>query len=110
VVCANDQTALGVMHALRLAGVSVPAQVAVTGFDDIPMARHVQPLLTTVRQPIGELGSTAFELLYAMLGRDEPPERDITLPTRLMCRESCGCQPGSGGLAGVTDLAARRTR
>jgi LacI family transcriptional regulator len=111
IVCANDQTALGVLHGLRRAGVSVPGEVAVTGFDDIPMARHVQPLLTTVRQPIAELGSTAFELLYAMIQHEEPAMRDIALPTRLMCRESCGCQADSGRLAGVADLsAARRSR
>jgi LacI family transcriptional regulator len=108
IVCANDQTALGVMYALRRSGVDVPGQVAVTGFDDIPMARHVQPLMTTVRQPIGELGETAFEVLYSMISREAPVERDIALPTRLMCRESCGCQAGSGRLAGVTDLSSVR--
>jgi LacI family transcriptional regulator len=116
IVCANDLTALGVMYALRRYGVDVPGQVAVTGFDDVPMARHVQPLLTTVRQPIGELGETAFEVLYSMIGREAPDERDIALPTRLMCRESCGCQAGSttvrdgvnGRLAGVTDLSSVR--
>jgi LacI family transcriptional regulator len=109
IVCANDQTALGVMHALRRSGVEVPGQVAVTGFDDIPMARHVHPLLTTVRQPIGELGETAFEMLYSMISRETPGERDISLPTRLMCRESCGCQAGSGRMAGVTDLSSVRS-
>jgi LacI family transcriptional regulator len=108
IVCANDQTALGVMHALRRSGVNVPEQVAVTGFDDIPMARHVQPLLTTVRQPIGELGETAFEVLYSMISRETPAERDISLPTRLMCRESCGCQADSGRLGGVTQLSSVR--
>ena len=108
IVCANDLTALGVMYALRRYGVDVPGQVAVTGFDDVPMARHVQPLLTTVRQPIGELGETAFEVLYSMIGREAPAERDIALPTRLMCRESCGCQADGGRLAGVTDLSSVR--
>jgi LacI family transcriptional regulator len=108
IVCANDQTALGVMYALRRSGVTVPEQVAVTGFDDIPMARNVHPLLTTVRQPIRELGETAFEVLYSMVSREVPAERDIALPTRLMCRESCGCQAGTGRLADVTDLSAAR--
>jgi DNA-binding LacI/PurR family transcriptional regulator len=67
----------------------------------------VHPLLTTVRQPIGELGETAFEMLYSMIGRELAGERDVSLPTRLMCRESCGCQAG-GRLAGVTDLASVR--
>ena len=74
----------------------------------IPMARNVHPLLTTVRQPIRDLGETAFEVLYAMMSREAPAERDIALPTRLMCRESCGCQAGTGRLAGVTDLSAAR--
>jgi hypothetical protein len=43
-----------------------------------------------------------------MIGREAPAERDIALPTRLMCRETCGCQAGSGRLAGVTDLSAAR--
>jgi len=89
--------------------VDVPGKVAVTGFDDVPMARHVQPLLTTVRQPIGSLGETAFEVLYSMISRETPPERDISLPTRLMCRESCGCQADmTSRLASVTDLTSAR--
>lgn len=107
IVCANDQSALGAMYVLRRSGVEVPGQVAVTGFDDIPMARHLHPQLTTVRQPIGELGETAFEVLYSMISREQPAESDIALPTRLMCRESCGCQPGAT-LAGVTDLSTVR--
>jgi LacI family transcriptional regulator len=116
IVCANDQTALGVMYVLRRSGVDVPGEVAVTGFDDIPMARHVHPQLTTVKQPIGELGETAFEILYSMISREQtgPAERDIVLPTRLVCRESCGCQPGavpagtSPVRSNVTELASVR--
>ncbi len=91
IVCANDQTALGVMSALRKHGVDVPGQVAVTGFDDIPLARHLRTGLTTVRQPIKQLGSTAFDVLYSMLNRERLPARDIVLPTELIRRESCGC-------------------
>jgi LacI family transcriptional regulator len=91
IVCANDQTALGVMYVLRSHGISVPHDVAVTGFDDIPMAKHLHPGLTTVKQPIGELGETAFEVLYAMIAREQHNERDIVLPARLIRRESCGC-------------------
>jgi LacI family transcriptional regulator len=91
IVCANDQTALGVMSALRKHGISVPGTVAVTGFDDIPLARHLRISLTTVRQPIRPLGTAAFEVLYSMLNRDPLPARDIVLPTELIRRESCGC-------------------
>jgi LacI family transcriptional regulator len=91
VVCANDQTAFGVMSALRKHGISVPGQVAVTGFDDIPLARHLRTSLTTVRQPIKQLGTAAFDVLYSMLNRERLPARDIVLPTELIRRESCGC-------------------
>jgi LacI family transcriptional regulator len=93
IACANDQTALGVIYALRQHGVDVPGDVAVTGFDDIPMARHLRPQLTTVRQPIQEIGATAFEVLYSMISAAEPAQRDIVLPTQLIPRESCGCRP-----------------
>jgi LacI family transcriptional regulator len=91
IVCANDQTAFGVMSALRKHGLSVPGQVAVTGFDDIPLARHLRTSLTTVRQPIKQMGTVAFDVLYSMLNRERLPARDIVLPTELIRRESCGC-------------------
>jgi LacI family transcriptional regulator len=90
IVCANDQTALGVMHALARRGIEVPGDVAVTGFDDIPVARHMRPPLTTVRQPIRELGAMAFDVLYSKIA-GAGGERDLLLPVRLVVRESCGC-------------------
>jgi LacI family transcriptional regulator len=96
IACANDQTALGVMSALREHGVAVPGQVAVTGFDDIPMARHLRTPLTTVRQPIREMGRTAFDVLYSMISGQQPPQCDIVLATELVRRESCGCPAETG--------------
>ncbi len=100
IVCANDQSAIGVLHALAAHGISVPGDVAVTGFDDMPVARHLRPQLTSVRQSIQDLGATAFETLYSMINRsgqakESPRGRDIALPTRLVRRESCGCGPQS---------------
>jgi LacI family transcriptional regulator len=95
IACANDLTALGVMSALREHGIAVPDEVAVTGFDDIPMARHLRTSLTTVRQPIKQIGATAFDVLYSMIDRQQPRSRDIVLPTQLIRRESCGCRTGS---------------
>ena len=69
----------------------VPGEVAVTGFDDIPVARRLRPGLTTVRQPIQELGATAFELLESLVRNGQPEPRDVILPTRLIRRQSCGC-------------------
>jgi LacI family transcriptional regulator len=93
IACANDQSALGVVYALMQHGLDVPGDVAVTGFDDIPVARHLRPQLTTVRQPIQELGATAFEVLYSMINDAGHAPRNIVLPTRLVPRESCGCRP-----------------
>jgi LacI family transcriptional regulator, galactose operon repressor len=93
IACANDQTALGVVYALMRHGIEVPGGVAITGFDDIPVARHIRPQLTTVRQPITDLGTTAFETLYSMITDGARPKYDIILPTRLIRRESCGCPP-----------------
>ncbi len=102
IMCANDQTAIGVLYALAEHGIRVPEDVAVTGFDDIPVARHLRPRLTTVRQPIQRLGATAFELLYALISGDRPAEREVVLPTSLVRRGSCGCTPslGEGRLSG----------
>jgi LacI family transcriptional regulator len=98
IVCANDQSAIGVLHALAMHNIAVPGEVAVTGFDDIPVARHLQPQLTSIRQSIQDLGATAFETLYSMIGRmassgDNARGRDIALPTKVVRRESCGCPP-----------------
>ena len=100
IACANDQTALGVVYALVRHGIDVPGGMAVTGFDDIPVARHLHPQLTTVRQPITDLGATAFETLYSMIIDGSQQRHDVILPTRLIRRESCGCPPQS--FPGVT--------
>lgn len=102
IVCANDQSAIGVLHALAQHGIAVPGDVAVTGFDDIPVARHLRPQLTSVRQSIQDVGATAFETLYSMIGQvggvgGDARGRDIALPTRLVRRESCGCSSQSAG-------------
>ena len=102
IACANDQTALGVLYTLAAHGVDVPGQVAVTGFDDIPVARHLRPQLTTVRQPIQDLGATAFEVLHSMISSGPPAIRDFVLPTRLVRRESCGCPPEAARPARLT--------
>ena len=96
IVCANDQTALGAMHALARRGLRVPADVAVTGFDDVPVARHLHPPLTTVRQPMQELGATAFEVLYSKISTGKG-DADVVLPVQLIVRESCGCTAMGNG-------------
>jgi LacI family transcriptional regulator len=93
VVCANDQMAIGVLRGLQQAGVRIPADVAVTGFDDVHASRVIDPPLTTVSQPFRDLGSRATHRLLARI--DDPaltPAVEV-LPTQLVIRASCGCQP-----------------
>jgi LacI family transcriptional regulator len=96
-VCANDQTAIGAMSALARTGLRVPADVAVTGFDGVHIGRHLHPGLTTVAQPMRELGETAVRLLQRRIGRpsgaprDVGPAANIELPVQLELRGSCGC-------------------
>jgi LacI family transcriptional regulator len=94
IVCASDQTAIGAMHALAQRGIRVPQDVAVTGFDDVPVARHLHPPLTTVRQPMQELGAKAFEVLHSRISA-AGGEPEIVLPVQLIVRESCGCPRSS---------------
>ena len=68
----------------------MPGEVAVTGFDDVPVARHLHPTLTTVRQPIQEMGATAFDVLYSRISAARGA-RNVVLPVKLIVRESCGC-------------------
>jgi LacI family transcriptional regulator len=91
IVCANDQMAIGIMAGLRTRGVSVPGDVAVTGFDGIDLGRHLQPPLTTVRQPMQPIGAAAVTLLEQRLVDPTRPPTDLRLPTTLDIRASCGC-------------------
>ncbi|HEX5415555.1 MAG TPA: LacI family DNA-binding transcriptional regulator [Chloroflexota bacterium] len=91
VFAASDQVAIGALGALQRAGVRVPEQVALVGFDDIPLATSVHPALSTIRVPAGELGRLATRRLIEQIeGRTSEPTR-VILPTSLVARRSCGC-------------------
>ena len=89
VFAANDVMAFGAMRALRNAGRRVPDDVAVVGFDDIPASAMTHPPLTTVRQPLYEMGRTAASMVMAAV-RGEPIAKRIELPTSLVIRDSSG--------------------
>jgi LacI family transcriptional regulator len=93
IACANDQSALGAVYALRARGYRIPEDVLITGFDDMPLARHLNPPLTTVRQPVQEMGALAFDALYSMIDGKRPDQRQLTLPVQVVLRSSCGCEP-----------------
>ena len=91
---ANDSMAIGALSALREAGVRVPEDMALAGFDDIPLARYVDPHLSSVHVDISALGERATQRLLAALGQPGPREpQQETLPTRLVIRRSCGAHP-----------------
>jgi LacI family transcriptional regulator len=93
IFAASDAMAIGAIRLLHEEGLTVPEQVAVIGFDDMPFAARSQPPLTTVRQPILQTGALAAERLIAFI---EDPEhtgyQHIILPTELIVRESCGAK------------------
>ncbi|MFJ4167958.1 LacI family DNA-binding transcriptional regulator [Paenarthrobacter sp. NPDC089714] len=93
IVCATDQDALMVLDTLAAAGLSVPSDVAVTGFDGIAAGRVVRPSLSTVRQPMEQMGRAMVQLLLDRLDHPDRPPATVHLPVRLVVRESCGCQP-----------------
>lgn len=91
IVGANDEIAMGVLAAARDAGLHVPGDLALTGWDDIPAARHLPPPLTTVRQPMIDLGRRAAELLRDRITSHRSEPLHELLPTELVIRSSCGC-------------------
>jgi LacI family transcriptional regulator len=93
VFIASDTMAFGALRALREAGLSVPDDVAVIGFDDLPMSALSDPPLTTIRQPIRRLGTQAVETLIDILANGHEPVRRITLSTELVIRSSCASDP-----------------
>jgi LacI family transcriptional regulator len=93
----NDQMAAGAIGALRRAGLRVPEDVSVVGFDDIPHASATYPALTTVAQPIEEIGAAGVRLLLDRIAWPDAPWARIELPTRLVVRESTGPPPVDDG-------------
>ncbi len=87
-IASNDLMALGAMRAFREAGLTVGRDVAVAGFDDIPQAEHSHPPLTTVRQPIYEIGGRACRMLLQVLHGEAPANRQVVLQPELVLRES----------------------
>jgi len=90
----NDQMALGLMHALSQAGIRVPQDVSVIGFDDIPEAEHFSPPLTTIRQDFAELGRTVMSTLLELMLDGTLEEAPHPIP-HLVARESTGPLPPS---------------
>ncbi len=84
----NDAMALGVYEAAEKLGLSVPNDLSIIGFDDIPEAKYIRPQLTTVRQPQREIGRVATRLLVEIIDKPKPQLETITLETELIVRQS----------------------
>ncbi len=88
VICSNDWTAIGALHAIHESGLRVPADISLVGFDDIPLVSYTAPSLTSVRMSAADVGLTACDALFKLIG-EERLEGDVyQVPTRLIVRES----------------------
>jgi DNA-binding LacI/PurR family transcriptional regulator len=87
IFCYNDATALGTMRAARAVGLRIPEELSVVGFDNIDLAPFFEPPLTTIAQPIHEMGERAVEMVLDLLEK-ETPVQDCILPSQLIVRKS----------------------
>lgn len=94
IFAASDQVAIGVLRALSHQSLSVPGDIAVLGFDDLPGAGNTNPPLSTIRVPAADLGRTACHRLIDLIGGGEVTPLRVTLPSPLVPRHSCGEHQG----------------
>lgn len=89
IFASSDVAAFGTMRAIDEAGYRVPQDISIVGFDDVPESSYIRPRLTTVRQPLREMGQLATRMLVERIDDLTLPTKQIVLPTRLMVRDSC---------------------
>jgi LacI family transcriptional regulator len=94
IFASNDVSAFGVMEAVRDGGFRIGYDISVVGFDDIPTASSVHPSLTTIRQPLEEMGRRATKMLFERIAEPARPYERIDLPTELVIRDSCRSPAG----------------
>jgi signal transduction histidine kinase/DNA-binding LacI/PurR family transcriptional regulator/CheY-like chemotaxis protein len=94
VLASNDHSAIGAMETIRKAGLRIPEDIAMIGFDDWPDAAGQNPPLTSVHYPVVEAGRRALALLLEIINRKSSADKCIQVPVKLVVRESCGCLPG----------------
>jgi LacI family repressor for deo operon, udp, cdd, tsx, nupC, and nupG len=95
IFCFNDEMAMGVVEVAKTLGIHVPQQLSVVGFDDIRFSRHMDPPLTTIAQPMRQIGEGTVRLLLSILagGHDAETPESVTLPHKLVVRASTGPPP-----------------
>jgi LacI family transcriptional regulator len=87
----NDETAAGAIAVLRERGIPPGVDFPIVSFDDVVLARLMAPALTTVHQPMRELGELAAHSLLTIINGKKPEPVQVVLPTQLVVRSSCGC-------------------
>lgn len=92
IFAAGDVLAVGALQAIKERGLRIPEDVALIGYNDLDIARLVEPPLTTVAAPVRDLGATAMTMLQRLVAGETVEERHITLPTKLVIRRTCGCK------------------
>ena len=100
IFASDDDTAVGAIHYAHEAGIRIPAELSVAGFDDVPISQYIWPTLTTVRQPIQLLGSTAAQMLIDALRSDKAVRMDSVatiLEYEIVERDSCAPPPPAQG-------------
>jgi len=107
VFVASDLVAFGALAAIHERGLAIPQDMAVVGFDDVRLARYINPPLTTVRLPAYELGESAMDMLIKIINGEEVPESHLLLETELVIRESCGFTKAQ--LGNQADIVAKGT-
>lgn len=95
IFAANDESAIAVLEVAQAAGIDVPGQLSVVGFDDLPEARYAQPPLTTIDQSVEQMGYEATQLLLERIEDPSRPPVHITLPTQLVVRGSTSAPSGA---------------
>ena len=109
VFVANNLMTLGAFRALHEAGIRIPEEIAVVGFDDMPWATSLNPPLTVASQPSQEIGSSAADLLLDRIARPDRPIRHLILETKLVVRASCGASsPGARAVRSSSQRSERR--
>jgi LacI family transcriptional regulator len=106
----NDSTAIGALSALREQGIQVPEEIALAGFDDVPIASYLTPTLTSVQVRIHNLGVQAIRTVFhAVHNKNAHRKQQILLPTTLSLRQSCSCVPPTDvHAAGAEELSTPR--
>ena len=95
VFVASDVVAFGAMAAIREHDLTIPDDIAIVGFDDVPFAKFAYPPLTTIHLPAADLARRSSEILFKLIKREQPTDRRVLLDTHLVVRRSCGAEPSN---------------